>query len=379
MDRTVILVTGGPSVVKASGLVAHTPWIWHPSPRRQVGTHSGCGRRWRFCAIWTTPTLGGFKRLYHPHFKGGGGGLCAWASPSLARAVLRSTLTVNLLGWEVYEERGKLYLGGLPPWLPHLPHLANPNPNPNPPWLPHLPHLPCHGASPTRLGGSDAAVYRRRIAQQVILGAGVAVLLLLLLLHGRCCLPAPSHEGTGTPAPSHDATPAPSHDATPARIGKKAAGEELQVVGWMRGIVGAITYCHRHHIVHGDLKPENFVFTDKGQQSAIKLIDFGISLRTDAAQAKKRGLRGSLAYLAPEMLEGRVVMASDMWSLGVIAYGLLAGSLPFEGDTDGATRSRIQQAQVRFPPGWWRGKSPASKPNPNPNWVVARQIPRIQA
>jgi len=61
--------------------------------------------------------------------------------------------------------------------------------------------------------------------------------------------------------------------------------------------------------------------------------------------------------MAPEVLTGEVSPASDMWSIGVIAYALLCGHLPFEGDTLEATRSRVAKGQARFPASWWRGVS----------------------
>jgi len=63
-----------------------------------------------------------------------------------------------------------------------------------------------------------------------------------------------------------------------ARIGQKNL-KEGQVAHYMTDVISAVSYCHAHNVIHGDLKPENFVFTSRGPAAQIKLIDFGISTR----------------------------------------------------------------------------------------------------
>jgi serine/threonine protein kinase len=96
-----------------------------------------------------------------------------------------------------------------------------------------------------------------------------------------------------------------------------------------------LEYVHNHKIVHRDLKPENLLL-DK--QRMIKLIDFGLA---DDMQDGHRleGLEhgGSPSYLAPEVIiddeDVPIDFAVDIWSLGVVLYALLAGALPFSGET----------------------------------------------
>ena len=92
----------------------------------------------------------------------------------------------------------------------------------------------------------------------------------------------------------------------------------------------ALAHMHERNIVHGDIKPQNTLIDEQGQ---LLLIDLGVARFLDAPVP---GMRGTPGYLAPEVLRGQAPdFASDLWSLGALLYGLLAGSPPF-GDRDPA-------------------------------------------
>jgi serine/threonine protein kinase len=90
-----------------------------------------------------------------------------------------------------------------------------------------------------------------------------------------------------------------------------------------------LDYAHRNGVVHRDVKPGNLLVTDDG---VVKLADFGIAKATEQSSITQVGsVLGTAAYLAPEQARGEESGArSDLYSLGVVAYQLLSGRLPYE-------------------------------------------------
>ena len=97
----------------------------------------------------------------------------------------------------------------------------------------------------------------------------------------------------------------------------------------------ALAYLHSKHIVHCDLKLENFLFESNSVDSRLKLIDFGLSQRISAQNPMLTAATGTPYYVAPEVLAGEYDYKCDLWSIGVILFKMLCGSLPFYGRTDG--------------------------------------------
>ena len=90
-----------------------------------------------------------------------------------------------------------------------------------------------------------------------------------------------------------------------------------------------LDYAHRNGVVHRDVKPGNLLVTPEG---VVKLADFGIAKATEQSSITQVGsVLGTAAYLAPEQARGEASgPRSDLYSLGVVAYQLLSGSLPYE-------------------------------------------------
>jgi predicted Ser/Thr protein kinase/TolB-like protein len=108
------------------------------------------------------------------------------------------------------------------------------------------------------------------------------------------------------------------------------AEEKLKL---FRAVCEAVAYAHEHAVVHRDLKPSNILVKNDG---SVRLLDFGIAKNLDAAALNADQTRTGMrlmtpAYAAPEQVRGQgATVRTDVYSLGVILYELLAGKLPFD-------------------------------------------------
>jgi serine/threonine protein kinase len=104
----------------------------------------------------------------------------------------------------------------------------------------------------------------------------------------------------------------------------------------VRQIGQALTAAHRQGVIHRDLKPENIMLQRVDDEEYAKLIDFGIATiheATDGADLRTTEVVGTRNYVAPEQLRGKPVVASDVYALGVIAYEMATGRLPFSAES----------------------------------------------
>jgi serine/threonine protein kinase len=129
------------------------------------------------------------------------------------------------------------------------------------------------------------------------------------------------------------------------------AGVDLspyQIQLYLAEIVVALHTLHKLGVIYRDLKPENILLDANGH---IKLADFGLSRQIDRANNEHYSLCGTKEYIPPEMLrEEPQTFAVDWWALGILAYRLMVGYLPFQNRSPRQLFDRILKADVRIPP-----------------------------
>jgi len=124
---------------------------------------------------------------------------------------------------------------------------------------------------------------------------------------------------------------------------------EVEAVKIFKQILSAVDYLHKQNITHRDIKMENILVDD---QLSAKLIDFGFSICAPPTQ-KLKIFCGTPSYMAPEIVNRKEYIGppTDIWSLGVMFYVMLAGCFPFRGISDHELFRNISKGTVAYPSG----------------------------
>jgi len=134
------------------------------------------------------------------------------------------------------------------------------------------------------------------------------------------------HEGTYYIAMEH----LPGRTLKEVVTGETPLSQE-RVIDLGLQILHAAGFAHRHGVIHRDFKPHNVILDDGGHA---KVTDFGIARAGTSEMTETGSIMGTAQYLSPEQAQGHAVTgASDLYSIGVMLYELLAGRLPFDGES----------------------------------------------
>jgi serine/threonine protein kinase len=124
------------------------------------------------------------------------------------------------------------------------------------------------------------------------------------------------------------------------------------VVAYVQQVADALQYAHEEKLIHRDVKPENMLL---GRRDEILLSDFGIALVAQSSRYQStQEMAGTMAYMAPEQIQGKPKPASDQYSLGIVVYEWLTGERPFHGSA-----IEIISQHLAIPPVPLREKNPA--------------------
>ena len=105
-----------------------------------------------------------------------------------------------------------------------------------------------------------------------------------------------------------------------------------RVLSIIARVAEALAYAHRQNVVHRDIKPANIMY--ELESDTVKVTDFGIARITDSSKTKTGMVLGTPSFMSPEQLAGKKVDGrSDLYSLGVMMFQMIAGVLPFRGDS----------------------------------------------
>jgi eukaryotic-like serine/threonine-protein kinase len=145
----------------------------------------------------------------------------------------------------------------------------------------------------------------------------------------------------------------------------------------------AVSAAHEAGVCHRDLKPENIMLQSGEGGEQVKVIDFGLAtVRKSPDDSQSNSSVGTYAYMAPEQFEGRSSTASDIYQLGVLAYELVTGNVPFRASSPGGIV--LQQIEgLKVPPKNLRPELPdiaqeailkALSPDPRDRYERARDF-----
>uniref|UniRef100_A0A0M3HR31 Protein kinase domain-containing protein n=1 Tax=Ascaris lumbricoides TaxID=6252 RepID=A0A0M3HR31_ASCLU len=146
------------------------------------------------------------------------------------------------------------------------------------------------------------------------------------------------------------------------RVVAKGRYSEPEARQALRMLLSGLAYLHGIRVTHRDLKPENLLYSDSRPDARLLITDFGLAHQVRSPQEKMTETCGTPEYIAPEVLL-RVAYTEkvDMWAVGVIAYILMSGIMPFDDDCRSRLYTHIITANYVYYPQFWSGSELAKQ------------------
>src|SRR5213082_1229285 len=139
-------------------------------------------------------------------------------------------------------------------------------------------------------------------------------------------------------------------------IRQEAPLDPVRAIDIVTQILKAARFAHRRGVIHRDLKPHNVIVDDEDRA---KVTDFGIARAGASDMTETGSILGTAQYLSPEQAQGHAVSArSDLYAIGVVLYEMLAGRVPFDGES-AVTIALKQVNEAPVPPSHYNRAVPA--------------------
>nr|CAD2157039.1 unnamed protein product [Meloidogyne enterolobii] len=144
------------------------------------------------------------------------------------------------------------------------------------------------------------------------------------------------------------------------RVVAKGRYTECEARLAIKMLLTGLDYLHRNLITHRDLKPENLLYSDTRPDARLLITDFGLAKQTKSQDERMTETCGTPEYIAPEILLRIPYMNKvDCWAVGVIAYILMSGIMPFDDDCRSRLYTHIITANYIYYPQFWSGSEQA--------------------
>eukprot|EP00931_Biecheleriopsis_adriatica_P118396 TRINITY_DN93812_c0_g1_i1.p1 TRINITY_DN93812_c0_g1~~TRINITY_DN93812_c0_g1_i1.p1 ORF type:complete len:396 (+),score=83.66 TRINITY_DN93812_c0_g1_i1:95-1282(+) len=130
-------------------------------------------------------------------------------------------------------------------------------------------------------------------------------------------------------------------------------GLPVELVGkYLWQMLAGIAYLHHHHIIHRDIKCDNYLLKSRSTGSPLKLIDFGFACKVEPGESLKERL-GTPCYVSPEIMQGTYNEKCDLYAIGVCGFYMCTKSFPYDGETVKTIVALAAAGNLKMDPKVW--------------------------